>query len=164
MNLESSAFRVTLFNKEAEDHILLLAGHHIAVDIWSMSVLRSELKVLYSAQKSGEKVSLEPLPLSYADWVRDRDKMLAGPRGEKLWNYWRQELEGVSDVALNLPTDKPRRSVQTYNGAIHSFKFSQELTEKLQKLTQKSEGTLYTLLLAAFGVLLYRYTGQPIFW
>jgi len=159
-NLESSAFRVTLFTREASDHVLLLAGHHIAIDIWSMSVLMEELKVLIAAQNSGEEVFLEPLPLSYTDWVRDRHKMLGGPRGEELWNYWQQELEGAENAVLNLPTNKPPRSVQTDRGAIHSFKLGRGLTEGLQKLARDFQVTLYTLILAAFCVLLYRYTKQ----
>ncbi|MBO1350491.1 MAG: amino acid adenylation domain-containing protein [Hormoscilla sp. GUM202] len=164
-NLEESAFRVSLFTREASDHVLLLAAHHIASDFWSMLVLMDELKVLYtvpekSAQKSPEGVFIPPLPLSYTDWMGDQNSMLAGSRGEELWNYWRQELGGALDVVLDLPTDKPRPPVKTYNGATHSFKITQELTRQLQGLAQESEATLYTLLLAAFIVLLYRYTGQ----
>jgi amino acid adenylation domain-containing protein len=85
--------------------------------------------------------------------------MLASPRGEQLWTYWQHQLAGELPV-LNLPTDRPRPPVQTYNGASHPFKLPAALTEHLRRLSQAEQTTVYTTLVAAFQVLLYRYTGQ----
>jgi len=85
--------------------------------------------------------------------------MLASPQGEQLWNYWQQQLAGELPI-LDLPTDRLRPPVRTDHGASHSFKLIEELTQQLKGLAKTEGATLYALLLAAFQVLLHRYTGQ----
>ena len=87
----------------------------------------------------------------------NNSEMLVSAEGERLWTYWQKQLGGDLPI-LNLPTDRPRPQVLTYCGAAHAFKLSEELTLKLKALSS-GESTLYTSLLAAFFVLLYRYTG-----
>lgn len=151
--------RVELFTRAADDYILLLTIHHIACDGWSLWLLLDELRVLYPAQQQGTVATLPASDLSYKDYVRWQHQMLASPRGEWLWAYWQRQLAGELPV-LNLPTDRPRPAVQTYNGASHPFKLPAVLTERLRRLSQAEQATLYTTLVAAFQVLLYRYTGQ----
>ena len=159
-NLEQgSVMRVSLFTRSPKDHIFMLAIHHIASDFWSLLILMDELRVLYSTQKTGTQASLPPQNLSYVDYVHWQNQMLAGAAGERLWAYWREQLAGELPV-LNLPTDRPRLPVQTYQGASHSFRLTEELTQRLKGLAQAQKATLYMTLLAAFQVLLYRYTGQ----
>lgn len=154
-----SVLRVNLFTQSATEHILMLVVHHIAMDLWSLTQLLDELFVLYSAQKAGTQATLPPLELQYTDYVRWQTEMLASAEGERLWSYWQRQLAGKLPV-LNLPTAQPRPPVQTYHGASHTFKLSEELTRQLKKLGKAEEATLYMTLLAAFQVLLYRYTGQ----
>ncbi|MFN6530351.1 condensation domain-containing protein, partial [Nostoc sp. ChiSLP03a] len=154
-----SVIRVRLFTSSPQSHILLMSVHHIAGDGWSMPLLMEELIASYPALESGIEPSLTPLQHSYIDYIRWQRELLTTAQGEKLWNYWQQQLAGELPV-LNLPIDKPRPPIQTYNGASHNFTLSPELTEKLKKLAQTEGVTQYILLLAAFQVLLYRYTGQ----
>jgi len=159
-NLEQgSVMRVSLFTRSPKDHILMLAIHHIASDFWSLLILMDELRVLYSAEKTGTQASLPAQNLSYVDYVHWQNQMLAGSAGEQLWAYWREQLAGELPV-INLPTDRPRSPVQTYQGASHSFRLTEELAQRLKGLAQAEKATLYMTLLAAFQVLLYRYTGQ----
>ncbi|MEG4634368.1 condensation domain-containing protein, partial [Microcoleus sp. AR_TQ3_B6] len=159
-NLEQgSVMRVSLFTRSPKDHILMLAIHHIASDFWSLLILMDELRVLYSAENTGTEASLPPQNLSYVDYVHWQNQMLAGAAGERLWAYWREQLAGELPV-INLPTDRPRSPVQTYQGASHNFRLTEELTQQLKGLAQAQKATLYMTLLAAFQVLLYRYTGQ----
>ncbi len=159
-NLEQGPLvRVSLFTRSTTSHILMLAIHHIASDFWSLLVLLDELRVLYPAEKIGIQASLLPIEQSYADYVRWQSEMLAGAEGERLWGYWQKQLSGELPV-LNLPTDYPRPSVQTYQGASYGFKLTKELTQLLKTLAQSEKSTLYMTLLAAFQVLLYRYTNQ----
>ena len=151
--------RVSLFTRSARDNILMLAIHHIASDFWSLLVLMDELRILYPAQKAGIHVSLPPLKVSYVDYVRWQTDMLAGAVGERLWSYWCDQLGGELPL-LNLPTDRPRPPIQTYQGASYAFKLTDELTQMLKTLAQTEKSTLYMTLLAAFQVLLYRYTSQ----
>jgi amino acid adenylation domain-containing protein len=151
--------RVRLLTRSAREHVLVLVVHHIAIDMWSLGVLLDELRLLYPAEKTGVPASLPALERYYVDYVRQQADMLAGTEGERLWAFWQQQLAGVTPV-LQLPTDRPRPPVQTYAGATHTFALSAPLTEQLKALAQAEGATLYTLLLAAFDVLLYRYTGQ----
>lgn len=151
--------RTCLFICSAEENILLLTIHHIAIDGWSLTVFMDELGALYSAEKAGDR---KPLPLSkfqYRDYIRWQCDMLAGPEGERLWSYWKKQLAGELPV-LNFPTDRPRPPVQTYCGALHTFTLNRDLTRRVKTLAEAEKTTLYTVLLAAFQVLLYRYTGQ----
>ena len=151
--------RVSLFSRSTTDHILLLALHHIACDGWSLWILIDDLRALYAAERAGAPAVLEPLALSYADYVRQQANLVATPAGERLWAYWQKQLSGELP-ALNLPADYPRPPAQSFYGASHSFKLSSDLTQKLKALAQAAGATLYMTLLAAFQVLLYRYTGQ----
>ena len=151
--------RVHLFSRSAEEHILLLVVHHIVADFWSLAVLVHELGMLYPAEQTGTPFSLDSLALRYSDYARWQADMLAGPEGERLWAYWQQQLAGELSI-LDLPTDRPRPAVQTYRGASQALRLSPELTQGLKALSHAHRVTLYTTLLAAFQVLLHRYTGQ----
>nr|WP_293122467.1 amino acid adenylation domain-containing protein [Moorena sp. SIO4G3] len=159
-NLETEpVMRVRWFTCSEQDHIMLLTIHHIALDGWSWNLIAKELPQLYQAQLNGIEASLPPLQYSYQDYVNWQKELIEGEEGEQLWNYWQQRLGGELPV-LNLPTDKPRPPIQTDNGGSYPFKLSEKLTEKLKELAQTEGATLYMTLLAAFQVLLYRYTGQ----
>ncbi|MEC4813417.1 MAG: amino acid adenylation domain-containing protein [Scytonema sp. PMC 1069.18] len=159
-NLEQSPLlRVSLFTRTPQEHTLLLVVHHIVADFWSGAVLMQELGILYQAHKAGTSTTLSPLALGYTDYVRTQAAMLASKEGEQLWAYWHKQLAGELPV-LNLPTDRPRLPIQSYRGASQSLKLSADLTQRLKTLSHTQSATLYMTLLAAFQVLLYRYTGQ----
>lgn len=151
--------RLNLFKRSATDSVLLLTIHHIAIDFWSLGVLLDELRTLYPAQKIGARASLPPAPPQYAAYVRWQTEMLAGWRGQQLRTYWQNQLSGKLPV-LKLPTDRPRPAVQTYRGASYQFQLNEELTHELRELANAEGATLYVTLLAAFYVLLHRYTDQ----
>jgi amino acid adenylation domain-containing protein len=151
--------RVSLFTRSAQEHILLLVVHHIVIDFWSLAVILNELGVLYPGAKAGVRAALPPLVLQYTDYVRWQTEMLASPEGERLWAYWKKQLAGRLPV-LDLPTDRPRPPIQTYRGASHAFKLSDELAGRLKALAKTEGATLYTVLLAAFEVMLHCHSGQ----
>jgi amino acid adenylation domain-containing protein/non-ribosomal peptide synthase protein (TIGR01720 family) len=151
--------RLNLFTRSAEEGILLLNAHHIAVDLWSLVVMMDELRQLYPMQKAGIEGALPFIELQYTDYGRWHAEMLASPEGERLWSYWQRQLSGELPV-LSLPTDRPRPPIQTYNGASCSFKLSGGLTRKIKMLAKTEGTTIYTTLLAAFQVLLHRYSNQ----
>lgn len=166
-NLEKdSVLRVNLFTRSDEEHILLLTMHHIASDMWSYDLLLREFQSLYPEEV--EQVSqqqTETAPDSwnenktYANFVQWQSEMLSGSRGEKLWQYWQQQLAGELPI-LHLLPDKPRPPVKTYQGASYIAKLDEQLTEKLGHLALTSNTSLYQILLTAFYVQLYRYTNQ----
>jgi amino acid adenylation domain-containing protein len=159
-NLEHGPiFRTHLFRQSATDHILMFVTHHIVFDGWSAWLLLDEFKTLYVAERNGTKANLPPIETKYSDYVQWQAQMLAGPEGERSGQYWSQQLAGELPV-LNLPTDRPRPPVQTFQGATHSFSFTPELTERIKELGKAEGATMYMSLLAAFQILLYRYSGQ----
>ena len=151
--------RVSLFNCSDCDRVLLLSIHHIACDGWSIWLLLDELRVIYQGQIHEFESLLPTLEFSYLDYVNWQSEILANSEGEGLWHYWQQQLAGELPL-LNLPTDRRHPPVQNYQGSSHSFNLSPELTQKLKELGQTEGTTTFMTLLAAFQVLLHRYTGQ----
>ncbi len=151
--------RIKVFRQAAQDDLLSLTVHHIVVDFWSLDMLINELCLLYAAERGGPPAPLPAPVVHYPNFVRWQADMLAGPVGERHWAYWQQQLEGPLPM-LNLPLDRPRPAVQTYCGASHTFELSEELFQQLKALASAAKTTLYMLLLAAFELLLYRYTDQ----
>ncbi|HEY7350647.1 MAG TPA: amino acid adenylation domain-containing protein [Ktedonobacterales bacterium] len=151
--------RTMLFRLTEQEHILLLLMHHIISDGWSVGILVRELTTLYSAFTAGQPSPLPELPIQYADYALWRREWLQGERMEDQLTYWKQQLADAPAV-LDLPTDHPRPAIQTFRGAVHNFRLSRALTEQIQTLSQQEGATIFMTLLAAFNVLLSRYTGQ----
>nr|CAC01604.1 peptide synthetase [Anabaena sp. 90] len=154
-----SLVRATLVVLSETEHLLLVCMHHIVSDGWSMGVFAHELAALYNAYTQGQRTPLEPLPIQYADFAIWQRELLQGDLLQSQLSYWQQQLK-EAPALLSLPTDRPRPAVQTFVGAHQKFALSVELTQKLTKLSQEQEVTLFMTLLAAFDTLLYRYTGQ----
>ncbi|WP_164003012.1 non-ribosomal peptide synthetase, partial [Pyxidicoccus caerfyrddinensis] len=150
--------RAQLFELGPTDHVLALNLHHIVSDGWSMGVLVREVAALYDAFSQGRSSPLPPLPLQYADYAVWQRQWLQGAVLDEQLGWWRKQLSGLS--ALELPTDKPRPPVQTFRGAHVPVALSRAATEKLKALCHEEGLTPFMALLAAFQVLLSRYSGQ----
>ncbi|MDP8242505.1 MAG: amino acid adenylation domain-containing protein [Candidatus Hinthialibacter antarcticus] len=151
--------RVTLLRRSDRECILLVNVHHIACDGWSMWVLMNEFRQIYPALLKGEAVTLPGLDYQYSDFIDWQNRMVADAEGERLWDYWRNALKGEVPI-LNLPTDKSHPPMRSFNGASIPFQISGDLTERLHACAKEQGATLYMAMLAAFQVLLFRYTGQ----
>jgi hypothetical protein len=151
--------RATLIQLSAEEHVLLIRMHHIAADAHSDGVLFGELAELYNAHVAGRPPQLPELAIQYSDfaaWQRDR---LRGTRLEELIAYWTRQLQDAPAL-LNLPTDRPRRSVQRHEGAHLALALPRTIVAPLVALGRVEGDTFFMTMLAAFAVLLYRITGQ----
>ncbi|NEP88101.1 MAG: amino acid adenylation domain-containing protein [Okeania sp. SIO2C2] len=158
-NLEvDHPIRAQLFQLGITEHILQITLHHIASDGWSLTVLPKELSAIYSAALAEKPSPLPELPIQYADYAVWQRDYLQGETLETQLSYWKQKLGNLPQ--LQLPTDHPRPPIQTFNGEDISITIPVELTSKLRKLTQQQGVTLFMTLLAAFKVLLSRYSGQ----
>ena len=151
--------RATLVRLSAEEHVALLTMHHIVSDGWSTGVLIRELAALYEAFTQGQSSPLPELPIQYADYAVWQREWLSGEVLERQLGYWREQLAGAP-AQLELPTDHARPAVQSFAGGFEDFKVSRELSEQLRRLSRSEGTTLFMTLLAAFKLLLYRYTGQ----
>ncbi|MEM8530663.1 MAG: amino acid adenylation domain-containing protein [Chloroflexota bacterium] len=151
--------RVHVLAISPTNHILLLSVHHIVADFWSIVVMMHELGVIYPALAAHEPVMLPPLHLRYVDFAHWQNTLLQEAEGERLWAYWQDQLAGDLPI-LDLPIDKPRPPVQTYNGASLPLYIHTPLGPQFKTFCERHGVTLYTTLLAAFQTLLYRYTHQ----
>ena len=152
-------FRITLLRLAEQDHVALFTMHHIISDGWSMGVLVSEVAKLYEAFLNGEDSGLSEPSIQYADYAVWQREWLEEEVLQRQKAYWKQQLAGSPPV-LNLPTDRPRPPVQTFQGATEGFALSSALSESLKALSQQTKATAFMILLAAFNTLLYRYSGQ----
>jgi amino acid adenylation domain-containing protein len=159
-DLESGPlFRITLLQLGTDSHILLLNMHHIISDGWSIDVLIDEWNTLYKALSQAKPSHLPPLPIQYVDFAHWQRQWLTGEVLEQQLSYWKQQLAGCPAL-LELPTDKPRPPVQSFQGANLRFSLSTELTTQLKNLSQHTNTTLFMVLWSAFATLLSRYSGQ----
>ncbi|HEY9401291.1 MAG TPA: amino acid adenylation domain-containing protein, partial [Pyrinomonadaceae bacterium] len=151
--------RVTLLRLAEAEHVLLLGMHHIVSDAWSVGVLARELGAFYAALSEGKQAELPSLPVQYADFAHWQRNWLEGENLESQLAYWKKQLAGAPPV-LELPTDYPRPQAQSFRGAKHHHALPYTLTETLKTLSRREGTTLFMTLLAAFQVLLRRYTNQ----
>jgi amino acid adenylation domain-containing protein len=152
--------RATLVRLGAEDHRLILTMHHIITDGWSMGILLRELIALYQAFSQGHAAPVLPeLPVQYADFAVWQQDWLRGEVLETELHYWREQLD-AAPPALVLPTDRPRPATQGFSGATHRFQVAEPLARELAAFSRREGATLFMTLLAAFNVLLARYSGQ----
>lgn len=159
-DLERDApIRLLVVSVSAKEHVMLLVMHHIAMDLWSLGVMLEDLRVLYDAARKGLSPPAPRKQSTYADFIGKQSDMLAGPEGKKLADYWEQQLAGELPV-LNLPTDNPRPPVQSFNGASLAFDIDDELAEGIREFAKVEGVTPFMVVLAAYQVLLHRYTGQ----
>ncbi len=151
-------FRTRLLKLSAEDHVLLLTMHHIVSDAWSIGVFFREWGALYQAFSAGHRSPLEELPIQYVDYACWQQQWLQGEVLEEQLAYWSSELEGLEP--LDLPGDYPRPRIQAYRGGRLTVVLPEKLSAAVRALCRLEGVTLFMTLLAAFQVLLYRYTGQ----
>ncbi|OBQ09544.1 MAG: non-ribosomal peptide synthetase [Anabaena sp. LE011-02] len=149
----------TLLKLSPYSYILLLKMHHIIYDGWSLSIFFGELSRLYEAFTQGLPSPLAELPIQYADFAVWQRQWLTGEVLDRQLNYWREQLAGLTPI-LELSTDYPRPPVQTFQGGVECFQLDRDLTQRLKQLSQESDATLFMTLLAAFLVLISRYSGQ----
>jgi hypothetical protein len=172
--------RAGLVRLRDDESVLALALHHIAADGWSLEVLDRELDLFYSAfdcglpagmsakgsareriapERDGAKgIPLGPLPIQYSDYSEWQRETLRGAPLERELAYWRQQLASLP--SLELPTDRPRPAQSSFRGQTQRFTLPAPLAASLKALSRERHATLYMTLLAAFDVLLMRYSGQ----
>jgi amino acid adenylation domain-containing protein len=151
--------RLLLLRTGEQEYILFPTFHHIVCDGWSIGIFTEELRSLYEAYSRGSSLPLPELPIQYSDyalWQRDR---LQGEVLQQQVSYWKQQLRDIPP-ALDLPTDFSRSDNQTICSASYVNMLPLALSDSLKQLSRQEEVTLFMILLAAFNLLLSRYSGQ----
>src|SRR5262249_4521743 len=145
--------RTRLLRLGEQDYLFLLTMHHIVCDGWSVGVFAWELTTLYQAYSMGVPLFLPELPIQYADFAVWQRELLQGQSLDRQLSYWKGQLNGLS--VLQLPTDRPRPAVQTFDGARQAIVLPEALCGALNELCQREGATLFMGLLAAFQALLH---------
>ncbi|MCF6403560.1 amino acid adenylation domain-containing protein [Chitinophaga filiformis] len=156
---EGPLMRVRLLHCDEEDYVLLFAIHHIIADEWSLQILVREVLNLYNGYVAGMEVALPPLPLQYKDYAHWQSTAMDSVRLKAQRSYWLAKLGGTLPV-LELPADRPRPAVQTYNGQQYLFEWSAEISNKWRSFLGEQQVTMFMGLLSLVKLLLFRYSGQ----
>jgi amino acid adenylation domain-containing protein len=151
--------RVGLLELAEQEHVLVIILHHIVGDGWSGTLLAREMAALYETFTNGLPSPLPELTVQYADFSIWQRQWMKGEILDAKIAYWKKRLAGAPPV-LELPTDRPRPAVQAHHGAIVTYTISQNLLDRLRRLSQAEDATLFMTLLSAFQLLLSRYSGQ----
>ena len=151
-------WRARLLRLRDDEHWLVLVVHHIVTDGWSWTVMLRELASGYAALATGASPAPRPLSMQYADFATQQRAAVDGDAMAASVAYWRQALAGVA--TLELPTDRARGAVPDHRGARVGFEVDAPLARAIRSLSRRLRATPFMTLLAAFQVLLHRYSGQ----
>ncbi|QSI44922.1 non-ribosomal peptide synthetase [Bacillus altitudinis] len=147
----------TIVDMGKEEYYLLCAQHHIISDAWSLSLLIQELEVVYGALLSEKTPELPALEIEWTDYVHWENEQLKNHHEAQ--SYWLETLQGELPV-LELPFDRPRPPVQTFNGATEQIVIDEPLVRRLHALSRQQGTTLFMTMLSAYYVLLHKLSGQ----
>ena len=150
--------RVKLLQVGEEEHVLVVVMHHIVSDAWSMGILVREFSELYGAYVEGREPELEELNVQYVDYSVWQREWLQGELLKEQLGYWKRQLAEVP--ILEVPTDRPRPTMESHRGGSVQFRLSRELTSQVQAFCRREGVTLFMTLLAAYQVVLGRYARQ----
>ncbi|HEY0604300.1 MAG TPA: condensation domain-containing protein, partial [Herpetosiphonaceae bacterium] len=151
--------RVALLKLSRQEHVLLVTLHHIIADRWSIAILLREWIAIYTSLREGRPPAVAPLPIQYADFAAWQRRLLQGATLDRQLGYWQQQL-AQAPVLLDLATDYPRPAVQSFRGNIASIEIDARLADAIKRLSHQAGTTLFMTLLAAFAVLLSRYSRE----
>ena len=154
--------RGVVVRMEEADHIFGVTLHHSICDEWSLGVLMEELEQLYEAYGRGEESPLPELEMQYGDYALEQREMFRGEKLQQQMEYWKEQLDGMPHV-LELPTDHVRPPQMSFRGGMHARDVESDLFKGLNALGRGEGASLFMTSLAAFQVLLMRYTGQEDF-
>ncbi len=151
--------RVKLLKTTTEEYVFSLVIHHIIADGWSIGVIFKEINRFYETQIKKKKDELFSLDIQWKDYAAWQAKMYQKKEIKKNQEYWYNRFKGELPV-LSLPTYQPRPAIQTFNGCIQSFTFSNDTLRSLNRISKENECTLFMTLVSILKILLFKYTGQ----
>jgi aspartate racemase len=151
--------RINLIRLNANEYVVLLTIHHIVADGWSVDIFIREVATLYEAYSQGKRSPFAELSIQFADFAEWQRDWLQEDALEHQLDFWKQVYQSIPDP-LELPLDRPRPVVQTFNGAVETLYMGRDIVDAIKELGQNRNTSIFMTLLAAFYVLLYRYSGQ----
>ena len=151
---DSPLVRARLVRLSSERHVLIFSAHHLVCDGWSLGMVAKDLGIFYSAATENGPLEFDP-HLQFPEFLARRDPDEAREAEE----YWVDQFKDGAPV-LELPTDRPRPSVKTYASRPQRLVIDRADLASLRHAAAAQQCTLFTFLIAAYGILLHRLTGQ----
>lgn len=155
---EGPLVHFALLHLAENENYLFIGTHHIGTDAWSRQIIISELMQFYGAFKSGVVSPLPDLPVQYADYAFWQKEWISGEMLATFIDHWKNILSGDLPI-LEIPSDRPRPALQSFRGTTCRFQIPQDLSFEMKEMCRKENLTQFQLLLAAYALLLQRYTG-----
>ncbi|MCP3660211.1 MAG: amino acid adenylation domain-containing protein [Bacteroidetes bacterium] len=153
-------FRPKLWILNDTEYILQITIHHIIADAWSMGVLMKNLLSIYEKYHQNKEHIIEKGNIiQYKDFAIWQNKIINKELLSYQLEYWKKELDSIEEV-MKLPLDRVRPNEQSFNGKIEVYKPKKKLCYELKNMARAEHTTIFQILLTAFQVLIYRYTGQ----
>jgi len=149
--------RVYLFSKSENDNVLLICIHHISTDGRSVEVMMEELGKLYESEASGKSDSLLPSEKHYHEFISAQEEFVNSDKAKSQLEYWTNELSG-EQTDLDLPNDRPRPPMQTFNGSTVYFELDADLVDKLKQVSKDSGATLFAFMLSCYILFLRKHS------
>ncbi|HVT95149.1 MAG TPA: amino acid adenylation domain-containing protein [Bryobacteraceae bacterium] len=160
--LQPPLLRIHLIRLDEQRHLIFINVHHIIADLHSLSILRSELLALYVSAENGQTAPLPPLPVQYRDYsIWERERLTEDLVQEQI-AYWNAKLDGAPGSPV-LPFARPRSAAPSFLGRTKTIEISKTVSDALSSLGREMGASLFMTLMAAFAVLLYRYSGETDF-
>jgi amino acid adenylation domain-containing protein len=151
-------FRFHILKLEEKKHLLVFTAHHIIADGWSMGVILQELATVYSAECQNFDTRLKP-PMQFREYIKCQEQQSQTPEMKAHESYWIEKFQAESPT-LNLPTDRPRPPIKSYQGSRQTIKLDANLYREVKNFSQANSCTLFMTLLGVYTTLLNRLTGQ----
>ena len=151
--------RACMVKAGEREHYFVLTLHHIVTEGWAMDIFARELGALYEAFVDDRASPLTPLAVHYLDYSMWQRQWLASGERQRQLDYWTAKL-GNEHPLLELPSDRPRPSVQSHQGELYRFDLSDELAARVRRFNAEHGLTLFMTMTATLAVLLHRYSGQ----
>jgi len=152
-------FRATIVRLGPRDHVLMLIMHHVICDFASDGIVWREMSSAYRSIVRGEPIALGYLPAQFGDYAVWQNQRVGEERLAGDLAFWEENLRGAPEL-IELPSDRPRPSVQSWRGKHRHFRFDGTVTEAIRKFSRQEKTSLFTVFAAALNTLLYRYTGS----
>ncbi|OYU44435.1 MAG: non-ribosomal peptide synthetase, partial [Burkholderiales bacterium PBB4] len=150
-------FRASILSVGNDRHILQITIHHSVADGWSIGIMTDELAEFYNAALQAREPDLEPLAIQYADYTLWQREFLDGPEIKPHLEFWKDRLRNY--VELELPTDRPRPAMKSWDGDIVSRVLPARMIERVARISREEGATMFHVFLAAFKAVASRYTG-----
>jgi amino acid adenylation domain-containing protein len=150
--------RAFLLRRHSDDHVFVFVAHHIVFDGWSAAILFRELGELYSAVSAGREARLPPLPLQYADYAAWQTKADQEQKFQADLEWWKARLQGAP-ATVHLPVDHPRPAKLSVCTGKELSLVPVALRQQLEQIATRRHATLFMVLLAAYKLLIHKYTG-----